>query len=78
MENDFNCTFHFKGKDDTRICGRQRSECYTTVLEDLQSADFSKKCNCLPDCTSITYEATISQAKNTFRDNYDYRNSDDG
>lgn len=63
----------FKGDKDTAVCGSAKSECidesesnllkkaFTESLKD--AVDISNICNCLPACTSISYDAEISQAK---------------
>lgn len=62
---------------DTRICGQKDIQCYdkaedSLLGEDMKSGVTSNKdkntrnvtdCNCLPSCTSINYDAEISQAK---------------
>lgn len=57
------------------ICGAANIACYNTAEDNLLKQDFveglsdrskttpKKGCNCLPACTSITYDAEISQAK---------------
>lgn len=62
--------------NDTRICGQHEVECYDQaenglMLEELEQSLASgsgvnklgkTNCNCLPSCTSINYDAEISQA----------------
>lgn len=54
------------------ICGAANIKCYNEAEDDLLKQDFmeglsktveKKGCNCLPACTSITYDAEISQAR---------------
>lgn len=61
------------GDRDTKICGASNIQCYNQAEDKLLEQDFTeglstttairKGCNCLPACTSITYDAEISQAK---------------
>lgn len=54
------------------ICGAAKMACYNRAEDDLLKQDFmegltktekkKKGCNCLPACTSVTYDAEISQA----------------
>lgn len=66
--------FSFAGDKDTKICGAAKIKCYNEAEDRLLEKDFTegltgdleavkKGCNCLPACTSITYDAEISQAK---------------
>jgi acid-sensing ion channel, other len=65
------CTkFHMPLVPDVPVCGADKINCYDSaeaeilqhqILEKLQQGQ-SSECNCLPSCTSITYEAEISQA----------------
>lgn len=54
------------------MCGVSKMACYNNAEDDLQHDDFvrglsggsiTQGCNCLPACTSITYDAEISQAE---------------
>lgn len=54
---------------DTPICGIAKVNCYNwaenDLLEDTDEVESSTKigsCNCLPACTSISYDSEISQA----------------
>ncbi|XP_037031858.1 pickpocket protein 28-like isoform X2 [Bradysia coprophila] len=59
---------------DTPICGAAKIACYNEAEDNLLKEQFTegltlepgaervKACNCLPACTSITYDAEISQA----------------
>lgn len=61
------------GDVDTPICGAAKIKCYNEAEDKLLEKDFKeglsdiqavrKGCNCLPACTSITYDAELSQAK---------------
>lgn len=61
------------GDRNTSICGAMNIKCYNdaedTLLEKFFADGLSNAgyeltgCNCLPSCTSITYDAEISQAK---------------
>lgn len=48
------------GDADTKICGAAQIECYTEeFLKD--SLKFRQKCDCLPSCNFITYEAKMDR-----------------
>lgn len=60
-------------RDDTApICGTSKISCYDQAEDDLIQEQYvngitddrnsHSECNCLPACTSIRYEAEISQA----------------
>lgn len=61
------------GDANTPICGAAKIYCYNEAEDNLLKQDFmeglsggtveKKGCNCLPACTSITYDAEISQAR---------------
>lgn len=62
------------GDGDTKICGAAKIKCYNDAEDKLSEKEFTdglstdteivkRGCNCLPSCTSITYDAEISQAK---------------
>lgn len=63
----------FLGDRNTPVCGAMKIKCYNdaedTLLEKffqegLSNSGYARTgCNCLPSCTSITYDAEISQAK---------------
>lgn len=61
----------FKGERDTPICGDNLIHCYARAelniillsVLDTEDDSFNLLCDCLPACTSITYNAEISQAK---------------
>lgn len=58
--------------DKTPICGAAKIRCYDDAEDDLLhqqyihgvsgGKDLESECNCLPACTSIRYDAEISQA----------------
>lgn len=61
------------GDNDTKICGAAKIKCYNDAEDKLSEKEFTEGlgdniekvksgCNCLPSCTSITYDAEISQA----------------
>lgn len=59
--------------DDTPICGVFNVLCYTniemTLWEDAGSTDaFINTCNCLPACTSISYDVQMSQTNYEFHE----------
>lgn len=70
----FVCLSHL-GEKGSNICGAQSMECYLAAenklygediidgLKDRNAKAFRKKCNCLPACTSIYYDAEIDRAK---------------
>lgn len=62
----------FTGSAGQPICGARKIKCYNEAEDELLRNDFidgvekpktPKGCNCLPACTSVTYDAEISQAK---------------
>lgn len=53
----------FKGDKDTLVCGSDKVLCYGEAQDTVLEGDFSKNCHCLPACTSLNYDAEISQAK---------------
>lgn len=65
------------GDRNTPVCGAAKLQCYNKAEDELLKSDFlegltkpenaKKGCNCLPACTSITYDAEISQAKFDWR-----------
>lgn len=66
--------FSMPRDEDTPICGAAKIACYNEAEDNLLKAQFEegltiqpgqdrvKGCNCLPACTSITYDAEISQS----------------
>lgn len=70
-----NKKFNFIGKRGTRICGAASVRCYKLAeknlfgedvidgLRDERAKRFRIRCNCLPACTSIVYDAEIDRAK---------------
>lgn len=67
--------FHFVGDKSTRICGTANIDCYNSAikklygenviddLEDKRAQSFRQKCDCMPACTSITYDAGVDRNK---------------
>lgn len=63
------------GDNRTKICGVASVECYEDALWTLFSIDiidgmkdkvaraYRENCNCLPACTTISYEATVNKNK---------------
>lgn len=60
------------GSKDTPICGAAKITCYNlsedtllkqNFIEGLSDEKVKGGCSCLPSCTSITYDAEISQAR---------------
>lgn len=63
------------GDNGTRICGARSIECYydaeIKLFKDIETGNSNQrggrsyfdKCNCLPACTSIEYEATVQGMK---------------
>lgn len=70
----------FLGNESTKICGTAKIDCYQQALQNLFEEDlvdglsdkkaksFRRKCNCLPSCTSIFYEAHVDRAKFYWRE----------
>lgn len=66
------------GVNGTNICGGKNIACYESAAKQLFSADsndnpngnsvkdFREKCNCLPACTTITYDASVDSEKYNF------------
>ncbi|KAL9702139.1 hypothetical protein quinque_005657 [Culex quinquefasciatus] len=64
--------FSMPRDDQTEVCGASKIECYNEAEDELlsqevkysvdKSYDFRAKCDCLPACTSVQYDAEISQA----------------
>lgn len=59
------------GEHGATVCGAAKIKCYNDAESQLEKQDFINGlsgqsvelgCNCLPACTSITYDAEISQA----------------
>ncbi|XP_031635398.1 pickpocket protein 28-like [Contarinia nasturtii] len=48
----------------TKVCTIADNPCYFNADDEFSKNLIVKKCNCLPDCTSITYDTEISQAQN--------------
>ncbi|XP_055599041.1 pickpocket protein 28-like [Uranotaenia lowii] len=64
--------FSMPREPETAICGASKIQCYNEAEDELlsqdvkysvdKSFDFRAKCDCLPACTSVQYDAEISQA----------------
>lgn len=63
----------------TPVCGAANIQCYTKAEGALQQREFAQSvggrsvaagCNCLPDCTSITYDAEMTQTRFSWPDIY--------
>ena len=67
--------FKSPGTADMEVCGPGNIKCYNEAEDELLLKEFNQgfevsgenyrghtECNCLPACTSIAYEAEISQA----------------
>lgn len=71
---------YFAGNESTKICGTAKIDCYKQAQQTLFEEDivdglsnekaklFRRKCNCLPSCTSIFYEAHVDRAKFYWRE----------
>lgn len=73
--------FSMPRSDGTRICSQTEVECYDAAEDELMLSDLKQSlstgsginkfgktdCNCLPSCTSINYDAEISQADFEFK-----------
>ena len=83
--NSCNCTkFAMPFESSTEICGWKKQKCYAEVearwiietwneyLQEDQSLNDKKKCNCLPSCTSIEYSADVSQGDLYFSEFQEY------
>lgn len=65
----FDNNWYWLGDIQTDICGTSKKACYQNVEEEILNNDdngMEDECNCLPACTSITYEAEYSQANFDF------------
>lgn len=73
MYFNFILTRIFEGDANTSICGLGKLECYQNAEDKLREKTFveglknehsiATSCNCLPSCSSITYDAEITQSK---------------
>lgn len=68
------CNLNSIGDSNAPICGSNKTGCYNQAEDDMLQKFFKdgldktripddSECNCLPSCTSIAYDAEISQAK---------------
>lgn len=68
----------------TSVCGAAKISCYSDAEDELLELEFKEglktskenyrgktKCNCLPACTTIAYDAEISQAEYDFRSQFE-------
>lgn len=70
--------FSMPREEGTEICGASQIECYNEAEDELLSHevkytvdkryDFRAKCDCLPACVSVQYDAEISQADFNWKD----------
>lgn len=51
------------GNKKTRICTMADIPCHINAVSIFTRNQYIEKCNCLPDCTEITYDVEISQAQ---------------
>lgn len=61
-----NCILYFMPRPyaDINICGRQENGCVYEVTKQLQlQRNASFICDCLPGCSSISYESEVSMAR---------------
>lgn len=49
--------------ENTKVCTIAQNPCYTNAKQEFSTKVLVKKCNCLPDCFSITYNVEISQSQ---------------
>lgn len=73
------------GNDTTPVCGVAKMKCYNYAedydyFHGLVGRWITEKCNCLPACTSITYEAEVmpndmhwGETVKTILDSFEYR-----
>lgn len=66
---------YFAGDENTKICGTAKIKCYMQAqeslfeedivdgLSDQEAKSFRNECNCLPSCTTVTYDAHVDRAK---------------
>lgn len=59
--------FHSTGDHNTKICGGGSIKCYKAAEKKLSTSSYARafraKCNCLPTCTTIEYNAEIDRVK---------------
>lgn len=68
----FVVVFVSSGSTDTSVCNANKIKCYsdakyylalTSYKDGIENPENQTGCNCLPACTSITYDVEVSQAK---------------
>lgn len=72
-------TFSMPRNSMTPVCGPSNISCYKSAEYEVMKEEFLKieagnelgndNCNCLPGCTSISYDAEISNTKFTYDSN---------
>lgn len=75
--------FSMPRNESTPVCGPAKISCYNKAEDELLQDEFKEglktskenyrgetKCNCLPACTTIAYDAEISQAEYDFRSQF--------
>lgn len=76
--------FSMPRNESTAVCGASNINCYNEAEDELLELEFKEglktsrenyrgktKCNCLPACTTIAYDAEISQAEYDFRSQFE-------
>lgn len=53
----------FLGDKDTKVCTIAEIHCFVENDRTFSGNLTVKQCNCLPDCTTLTYDVEISQAQ---------------
>lgn len=68
----------FTGDKHTKICTQNKIQCYVNTSDEFSKNLLLKNCNCLPDCTSVTYDVELSQApSDIFKSNsYKHRSNE--
>lgn len=56
----------YLGDKYTKICTLFDIPCYVDAVDEFSKNLLLKNCDCLPDCTSITYDLELSQAPYDF------------
>lgn len=60
--NNGSIRFDFSGDERTKVCTILEMECYRTAKHQFDKRLIVKTCDCLPDCTTITYNTEVSHA----------------
>lgn len=63
--------FVFSGNKDTNVCSMVDIRCYTDAHDRFTKELLIRKCDCLPDCTSVTYDVEIAQGQSRYSDDTD-------